>query len=240
MRVHRIEDRLAIVPIDFYESPKEVLLERGDHLVRRTWEAKANARSSSSRTSEPKAKSPRLERRQTSSKNRSSKGSGQEKIYSSKTYHSKAFSNVDLANERNLAAESSKKNSSYSKGKSPSTKKSVPSATVTSQSTERGTEGNRGKSTGSAKNKQSTQGVVSISRSKQMLHRVDKGESIECLNLECSRMLHNASGYKCSKKCNFDTLKFLRNRLNQSSENEYPRSYTNVSARYKKPEYTEK
>ena len=146
---------------------------------------------------------------------------------------------MDLAKERNLAAESSKKNSSYSKGKSPSKKKSVPSATVTSQSTE-SREGNRGKNTGSAKNKQSTQGVVSISRSEHLLHRVDKGESIECINIECSRMLYNASGYKCSKKCNFDTLKFLRNRLNQSSENEYPRSYTNVSARWKKPEYTEK
>ena len=60
VRVQRTEDRLAIVPIDFYESPKEVLLERGDHLVRRTWDAKMAARSSSSRTSEPKAKSPRL------------------------------------------------------------------------------------------------------------------------------------------------------------------------------------
>ena len=183
--VHRIEDRLAIVPIDFYESPKEVLLARGDHLVRRTWEAKSNARSSSSRTAEPKAKSPRLERRQTTSRNRSSKGSDQEKIYSTKTYHSKAFSNVDLAKERNLAAKSSKKNSSYSKGESTSKKKSVPSATVTSQSTE-SREGTRGKTTGSAKNKERTQGVVSISRSEHLLRLVDK---VKALNVSTLRVL---------------------------------------------------
>ena len=36
VRVQKAEDRLAVVPIDFYESPKEILLERGNYLVQRT------------------------------------------------------------------------------------------------------------------------------------------------------------------------------------------------------------
>ena len=78
---------------------------------------------------------------------------------------------------------------------------------------------------GSGKGKKYIQGFISSSRSKQLLHRVNEGESIDCLNPDCNQTLHNASNYKC-RSCHIDMIRFLENRVKQGTGVEYPRNDT--------------
>ena len=68
----------------------------------------------------------------------------------------------------------SKKDTSYSKGKGASKKANFPSATALTSG--RGREGNNNQVAGSGEDKKYNQGVISYSRSKQLLHRVNEGE----------------------------------------------------------------
>ena len=145
LKLQKAEDRLKIIPIDFYESLKDVLLERGNYLVQRTWSLKIAACSWSTRSSKPKAKSPRLDRGHTMSGKLPSNGSDRERSYTSRTFHSSAWTNSDLAEKHNLAVESARKVTSYSKGKGPSNKASVPPFTASTSDRGRGGNNNLGR-----------------------------------------------------------------------------------------------
>ena len=104
------------------------------------------------------------------------------------TFYSSTYTNSDLAAKRNLAKESAKKNTSYSNRMRSLKQASVPSAEATTS--DRSWEGNHSKFTGSGKGKKGTKGILLISHSKHLLHRVNKEERIECIDPNCGFYSH--------------------------------------------------
>ena len=87
---------------------------------------------------------------------------------------------------------------------------SDPSAEVSTSGRSR--EGNHSKVKGSGKGKKGTKGILSLSHSKHLLHRVDKGERFECIDPNCGSTLTAAFSYKC-RKCHLDNVKAPKGRI---------------------------
>ena len=92
LSLRSVEDRLQVIPICFYEAPKEILMDHGEFLVRDTWLKKERSRSSPAHSAEPKAKLPMKEKLRGKPENRSPHDSGQERIVSW-TFYSSSFTN---------------------------------------------------------------------------------------------------------------------------------------------------
>ena len=182
--LRNVEDRLEVIPICFFEAPKEILLECGNFLVRDTWIKKEASRSSSVPSSEPQANSPRVEKVMNKSENLPPNSPGRERNFNSRTFHLSAYTNSDIAAKRNLAIESAKKDSSYSNGKGPTKQANVPPAKASTSGRGRG--GNNNQVTGSGEDKKCNQGVLPYSCSKHLLDRVNKEESIDCVDPTCN------------------------------------------------------
>ena len=91
------------------------------------------------------------------------------------------YTNSNLAAKRNLAKELAKKNTTYSNGKLSSKQASVSSAEASTS--DRSLEGNHSKFIGSGKGKKGSKGILSLSHSKHLLHRVNqiKGRDLNVL-----------------------------------------------------------
>ena len=113
------------------------------------------------------------------------------------------FTNNNLAAKRNIAEESAKKHNSYSDWKCASKKASVPSET-----SGRGQEGNHSKVMGSGEGKKYIKALTSSSLSQRLLAQIDKGERIRCIDHLCSSTLTAASAYKWGN-CHLDNIDAL-------------------------------
>ena len=201
----------------------DILLTRGQFLIRNNNILMEKARRSSSESSEPPAKVVKeSNKNQQSSRGKTGtvgKYDSQKDLRNkiSEISHgktgpqgkniSRTFTNTALANKRDLSAKEGKKNLGYadSRNSSNQAKKNLPCSSKGSSST------SGKKDLGSKKTKEYSRSGSGKVSTVHLICKMDRGEEITCIQNDCNRAVTRASQYKC-QNCKMDNLGTLHKR----------------------------